>query len=57
MQSGQAKFGMQTMNQSLFELYAQGKLSQEDALSRSSKQDELITMIEKHKVLLAKRRR
>jgi twitching motility protein PilT len=57
MQSGQAKFGMQTMNQSLFELYSKGQLSQEDAQARSSKPDELISMIQKHKVLLANRRR
>lgn len=57
MQSGQAKYGMQTMNQSLYELYSKGQLSHEDALARSSKPDELITMIQKHKDLLAKRRR
>lgn len=47
MQTGQAKFGMQTMNQSLFELYAKGFLSYEDALSRSSVPDELINMLQR----------
>jgi twitching motility protein PilT len=47
MQTGQAKFGMQTMNQSLFELYSKGLLLYEDALGRSPIPDELIQMIEK----------
>lgn len=47
MQTGQTKFGMQTMNQSLFELYSKGLLSYEDALGRSPIPDELIQMIEK----------
>src|SRR5574340_1590468 len=47
MQTGQAKFGMQTMNQSLIELYTRGLLSYEDALGRSSVPDELITMLQR----------
>jgi twitching motility protein PilT len=47
MQTGQAKFGMQTMNQSLFDLYSKGLLSYEDAIGRSSIPDELIQVIEK----------
>ncbi|MFP6580252.1 MAG: type IV pilus twitching motility protein PilT [Myxococcota bacterium] len=41
MQMGQAKFGMQTMNQSLAELVARRQVSLEDATSRSSNPDEL----------------
>ncbi len=47
MQTGQTKFGMQTMNQSLFELYGKGYLSYEDALGRSPVPDELITMLQR----------
>ncbi|MEC4685446.1 MAG: type IV pilus twitching motility protein PilT [Nitrospirota bacterium] len=47
MQTGQAKFGMQTMNQSLYELYVKGHISYEDALARSTVPDELITMMQK----------
>ena len=47
MQAGQAKFGMQTMNQSLHELYKKGDLSYEDALSKSILPDELINMMQK----------
>jgi twitching motility protein PilT len=47
MQTGQAKFGMQTMNQSLFDLYSKGLLSYEDAIGRSTIPDELIQVIEK----------
>jgi twitching motility protein PilT len=47
MQTGQAKFGMQTMNQSLFELYTKGLITYEDAIGRSSVADELIQMIQK----------
>ncbi len=47
MQTGQAKFGMQTMNQSLYELYMKGHLSYEDAVGRSPIPDELIAMIQK----------
>lgn len=47
MQTGQARFGMQTMNQSLFDLYTRGLLSYEDAIGRSSVHDELITMMQR----------
>jgi twitching motility protein PilT len=55
MQAGQSKFGMQTMNQSLFELYKKGLLSQEEAIGRSSVPEELISMMQKHQ-LSAQRR-
>lgn len=47
MQTGQAKYGMQTMNQSLFDLYTRGLISYEEALGRSTIPDELIAMIQK----------
>lgn len=47
MQTGQAKFGMQTMNQSLYELYARGHITYEDAVGRSSMPDEIIQMIQR----------
>lgn len=47
MQTGQGRFGMQTMNQSLFDLYYRGLISYESAISRSSIPDELITMIQR----------
>ncbi len=45
MQIGQSKFGMQTMNQSLCELYLKKVISLEDAIGHSSEVDELKTMI------------
>jgi len=48
MQTGQAKFGMQTMNQSLSELYLKGLITYEDAIGRSSIPEELIAMIQKN---------
>jgi twitching motility protein PilT len=47
MQTGQARFGMQTMNQSLIDLYQKGHLSYEDAIARSPVPEELITMLQK----------
>lgn len=47
MQTGQAKFGMQTMNQSLFELYTKGLISYEEALSRSPVPDEMLAMLQR----------
>ncbi|MDH5201926.1 MAG: type IV pilus twitching motility protein PilT, partial [Nitrospirota bacterium] len=47
MQTGQAKFGMQTMNQSLLDLYQKGLLSYEDALGRSTLPEELLNMIQR----------
>ena len=46
MQVGQEKFGMQTLNQSLFSLYARRLISLEEAMGRSSDPDELRMMIE-----------
>ena len=45
MQSGQDKFGMQTFNQSLATLYFQKQITLEQAMLRSSLQDELQEMI------------
>ncbi len=47
MQTGQAKYGMITMNQSLVELYKQGLISYEDALGRSALMEELVQMLQK----------
>jgi twitching motility protein PilT len=47
MQTGQAKYGMQTMNQSLLELYKKGLISYEDALGRSTNVEELIQMLQR----------
>ncbi len=46
MQVGQGKHGMQTMNQSLFSLYARRLITLQEALGRSNDQDELRMMIE-----------
>ena len=45
MQVGQDKFGMQTMNQSLFSLFQKRLISLEDALGRSSEPEELKQML------------
>ncbi|HVO31557.1 MAG TPA: hypothetical protein VMV18_12510, partial [bacterium] len=45
MQVGQAKFGMQTMNQSLLSLYQRRLISQDEAMGRSSDPDELRNMM------------
>ena len=45
MQLGQEKFGMQTLNQSLYSLYAQRLISLDTALTRTSHLDELQDMI------------
>jgi len=45
MQSGQDKFGMQTLNQALYSLYQQRLITLETALSRSSNAEELQDMI------------
>jgi len=47
MQTGQSKSGMQTMNQSLFELYTKGMISYEEAMGRSMIPEELLTMIQR----------
>ncbi len=46
MQVGQGKNGMQTMNQSLFSLYARRLITLDEAMGRSTDQDELRSMIE-----------
>lgn len=55
MQTGQSKGGMQTMNQSLLELYKKGFISHEDALSRSTIPDELLAMLQKEEALKQRR--
>jgi twitching motility protein PilT len=45
MQVGQAKFGMQTMNQALFSLYQRGLITLNDAMHRSHNLDELLGML------------
>jgi len=45
MQIGQSKFGMQTFNQSLCDLYLRKQISLEETLGHSSEVDELKTMI------------
>jgi len=46
MQVGQTNHGMQTMNQSLYSLYARRLITLEEAMGRSTDQDELRSMIE-----------
>jgi twitching motility protein PilT len=45
MQVGQEKFGMQTMNQSLYSLYQRRIITLEEAMGRSSDPDELKQML------------
>jgi twitching motility protein PilT len=45
MQMGQSKFEMQTMNQSLCDLFQRKMISYEDAIARSSAPDELNELI------------
>ncbi len=47
MQTGQTKFGMKTMNQSLYDLYRNGDLSYEDALVKSTMPEELMKMMQR----------
>ena len=47
MQTGQGKFGMQTMNQSLIELYTKGHIAYEDAIARSPVPEEIIQMLQR----------
>jgi twitching motility protein PilT len=46
MQVGQQKHGMQTLNQSLYSLYARRMITLEEAMGRSNDQEELRMMIE-----------
>lgn len=55
MQTGQEKLGMQTMNQSLYDLYTKGQITYETALGKSPIPDELIKMIEKNLVGVKRR--
>jgi len=45
MQTGQSKFGMQTLNQNLYELYVKKLISYDDCIGRSSNVDELVQML------------
>ena len=45
MQTGQSKFGMQTMNQSILELYQRRLISYDEALGRSPVPDEFLSMV------------
>jgi twitching motility protein PilT len=47
MQTGQTKFGMLTMNQSLFDLFQRRQISYDDAIGHSSVQDELVGLIKR----------
>jgi twitching motility protein PilT len=47
MQVGQEKFGMMTLNQSLFSLYTRRFITLEQALNQSTEAEELRTMIER----------
>lgn len=47
MQSGQTRYGMQTMNQSLVDLLKRGLITYDDALARSPIPDELIAMVQR----------
>jgi len=45
MQTGQSKYGMQTMNQSLIELYQKRFITYDDAIGRSPVPEEMIAML------------
>ncbi|HTG01718.1 MAG TPA: type IV pilus twitching motility protein PilT [Nitrospirota bacterium] len=45
MQTGQSKYGMQTLNQGLYELFVRKTISYDDCIGRSSNVDELIQML------------
>jgi len=47
MQTGQSKFGMQTMNQSLMELYQRQQITHDEAMGRSSHPEELAAMLKR----------
>lgn len=53
MQTGQNKYGMQTMNQSLYELYVRRLITLEEAMGRSSIPEELQSMISRGGVATA----
>jgi twitching motility protein PilT len=56
MQIGQDKFGMQTLNQSLADLYQRRLITLEDATARSSDPDELANIIANPNALAGRRR-
>ncbi len=56
MQIGQDKFGMQTLNQSLFLLAHSRQISQEDAMMRSHDLDELKQMFANPNAVLGRKR-
>ena len=56
MQIGQDKFGMQTLNQSLADLYQRRLITMEDAQARSSDPDELANIIANPNALAGRRR-
>ncbi len=47
MQTGQEKYGMQTLNQALAQLYLDRKISYEDCMSRSSNAEELLDILKR----------
>ena len=49
MQVGQDKYGMQTLNQALYNLLSRRMISHEEALNRSLEVDELKMMIEQQR--------
>ena len=55
MQTGQLKFGMQTMNQSLMEQYGKRNLNKDDAVANSTVPEELQNMIQKAEATARKR--
>jgi twitching motility protein PilT len=47
MQAGQTKFGMQTMNQALYNLYAKRQITYDNCVGHSSDPDELMQMLQR----------
>jgi twitching motility protein PilT len=56
MQTGQNKFGMQTMNQSLLDFYSKRLITYDEAITRSSVPDELISMMDRAGLTQGQRR-
>jgi twitching motility protein PilT len=57
MQSGQSKYGMLTMNQSLMNQYAKGVITQEEAMAHSMVPEELFSLMQQYNASVEKRRR
>jgi twitching motility protein PilT len=55
MQTGQAASGMQTMNQSLFNLFSKGKITAEEALSHSSELEEMRALLNQNPATTTRR--